>query len=296
MLGTVFLRWTRGQRPIDPVLSGPGDRLAVAEDAQLEHYRRHPEHNDGDWLAEQFEVLRATDAGRLLFDPRAQPDVLGADLARRGEGAGRVLAGAATRRGCATTSPTRTGTPGSSATCTRTCPRTRKKTLRAAADPAVHRASSSWTGRSTPAIEEFGLDGLRLIDPACGSGHFLLGAFERLVAAWREQSPSLDDYELARRALDSVHGVDINPFAVAIARFRLLVAGAEGRRASRRSPRRPGSAGGRSWVHRLAAHARAAGVVRRVDEAVGTGRAGRTSTSSPTTGCCTTAPITMPLS
>ena len=27
----------------------------------------------------------------------------------------------------------------------------------------------------TPAIEEFGLDGLRMIDPTCGSGHFLLG-------------------------------------------------------------------------------------------------------------------------
>lgn len=59
----------------------------------------------------------------------------------------------------------------------------------------------------TPAIEEFGLDSLRLIDPACGSDHFLLDAFGRLVTAWREQSPSLDDYELARRALDSVHGV-----------------------------------------------------------------------------------------
>jgi Type I restriction-modification system methyltransferase subunit len=45
----------------------------------------------------------------------------------------------------------------------------------------------------TPAIEEFGLDGLRLVDPACGSGRFLLGAFGRLAAAWREESPSLDD-------------------------------------------------------------------------------------------------------
>ncbi|PRC48645.1 SAM-dependent methyltransferase, partial [Mycobacterium sp. ITM-2017-0098] len=29
----------------------------------------------------------------------------------------------------------------------------------------------------TPAVAEFGLEGLKLIDPACGSGHFLLGAF-----------------------------------------------------------------------------------------------------------------------
>ncbi len=76
----------------------------------------------------------------------------------------------------------------------------------------------------TPAIEEFGLAGLRVIDPTCGSGHFLLGVFHRLVDAWQAQAPSLDPYELARRALDSVHGVDLNPFAVAISRFRLLIA------------------------------------------------------------------------
>ena len=35
----------------------------------------------------------------------------------------------------------------------------------------------------TPALDEFGLADLRLIDPACGSGHFLLGAFPRLLNA-----------------------------------------------------------------------------------------------------------------
>jgi hypothetical protein len=76
----------------------------------------------------------------------------------------------------------------------------------------------------TPALAEFGLPGLRLIDPTCGSGHFLLGAFERLLAAWREREPAAPAGEHVRRALDSVHGVDLNPFAVAIARFRLVVA------------------------------------------------------------------------
>ncbi|WP_219814391.1 BREX-2 system adenine-specific DNA-methyltransferase PglX [Rathayibacter sp. AY2B9] len=76
----------------------------------------------------------------------------------------------------------------------------------------------------TPAIAEFGLTGLKLIDPACGSGHFLLGAFERLTAEWAAVAPGLDKGERVQRALDSVHGVDLNPFAVAIARFRLTVA------------------------------------------------------------------------
>ncbi|WP_219813589.1 BREX-2 system adenine-specific DNA-methyltransferase PglX [Rathayibacter sp. AY1C4] len=76
----------------------------------------------------------------------------------------------------------------------------------------------------TPAIAEFGLTGLKLIDPACGSGHFLLGAFERLTTEWAAVAPGLDKGERVQRALDSVHGVDLNPFAAAIARFRLTVA------------------------------------------------------------------------
>jgi hypothetical protein len=91
-----------------------------------------------------------------------------------------------------------------------------------------------------PAIEEFGLDGnriyqaddpeskdkkgFRLIDPTCGSGHFLLGAFHRLLNKWREAEPGTSDWELINRSLRSVHGVDKNPYAVAIARFRLLIA------------------------------------------------------------------------
>ncbi|MDA2806631.1 BREX-2 system adenine-specific DNA-methyltransferase PglX [Nocardiopsis suaedae] len=85
-----------------------------------------------------------------------------------------------------------------------------------------------------PAVEEFGLDGkriyqeddqgFRLIDPTCGSGHFLLGAFHRLLEKWREAEPGASDWDLISRALKSVHGVDKNPYAVAIARFRLMVA------------------------------------------------------------------------
>ncbi|MCC7461639.1 MAG: BREX-2 system adenine-specific DNA-methyltransferase PglX [Gammaproteobacteria bacterium] len=76
----------------------------------------------------------------------------------------------------------------------------------------------------TPAIREFGFREVRMIDPTCGSGHFLLGGFRRLVDEWLRHEPARNPRDIAQRALDAVAGVDINPFAVAISRFRLLVA------------------------------------------------------------------------
>ncbi|WP_428964195.1 BREX-2 system adenine-specific DNA-methyltransferase PglX [Micromonospora fluostatini] len=75
-----------------------------------------------------------------------------------------------------------------------------------------------------PAVKEFGLSETSVIDPTCGSGHFLLGAFGRLFDKWRDREPATDAKILAERALGQVTGVDINAFAVAIARFRLLIA------------------------------------------------------------------------
>jgi len=75
-----------------------------------------------------------------------------------------------------------------------------------------------------PALRERQLDGFKLIDPTCGSGHFLLGGFQRLLDKWQQDAPGLDQRERVQKALDSVYGVDLNPFAVAIARFRLTIA------------------------------------------------------------------------
>lgn len=76
----------------------------------------------------------------------------------------------------------------------------------------------------TPAIREFGFRDVRMIDPTCGSGHFLLGGFHRLLDLWQRNEPSRNPVDLAQKALDAVAGVDLNPFAVAISRFRLFVA------------------------------------------------------------------------
>ena len=75
-----------------------------------------------------------------------------------------------------------------------------------------------------PALDERPLEGFKVIDPTCGSGHFLLGAFHRLVDRWEKDSPAMPAPERAERAMSAIHGVDINPFAVAISQFRLTVA------------------------------------------------------------------------
>lgn len=76
-----------------------------------------------------------------------------------------------------------------------------------------------------PAIAVFGLKELRMIDPTCGSGHFLLGGFSRLFRLWSKPENTTGNVEKdAQMALSGVWGCDINPFAIAIARFRLIVA------------------------------------------------------------------------
>lgn len=76
----------------------------------------------------------------------------------------------------------------------------------------------------TPAVREFGYREVRMIDPTCGSGHFLLGGFQRMVDEWSRAEPARNRRDVAQKALDVAAGVDLNPFAVAISRFRLLVA------------------------------------------------------------------------
>jgi len=80
----------------------------------------------------------------------------------------------------------------------------------------------------SPALAEFDPEKLRLagerfrlLDPTCGSGHFLIGAFQRLATYWRDHG--LTEWAACERAIESVWGCDINPHAVEIADFRLLL-------------------------------------------------------------------------
>ena len=75
---------------------------------------------------------------------------------------------------------------------------------------------------------EGALDGVRALDPACGSGAYLLGLLHELIAvrrALRNVRLAPDDQFLYRLKLhiisQSLYGVDIDPFATEIAKLRL---------------------------------------------------------------------------
>jgi hypothetical protein len=69
-----------------------------------------------------------------------------------------------------------------------------------------------------------GAQHVTVIDPTCGSGHLLVGCFWRLFRALQRENPGRPPLHLALQALDCVHGVDLNPYAAAIAHFRLVLA------------------------------------------------------------------------
>jgi hypothetical protein len=75
-----------------------------------------------------------------------------------------------------------------------------------------------------PAVGTFGLAETHLIDPACGTGHFLVDAFVRLFMEWRHVEPKTAARTLADRALSQIAGVDLDPVCVALARVRLAAA------------------------------------------------------------------------
>jgi hypothetical protein len=76
--------------------------------------------------------------------------------------------------------------------------------------------------------QEAALLSIRVVDPACGSGHFLLGAANRLAARLAsirsgEDEPSLADQRTALRdvVVRCIYGVDLNPMAVELCKINL---------------------------------------------------------------------------
>lgn len=107
--------------------------------------------------------------------------------------------------------------------------------LKASDADAQHESGAYYTPRFlAEVVLDTALDGLvewrngRFLDPACGSGIFLVGLFHRLAEAWRHANPSAK-YEIHVDALikiltDQLCGVDSNPIACRVAAFSLYIA------------------------------------------------------------------------
>ena len=236
VLATVFVRFCEDNGLIEyPFIAGPGDRVQLAADLQGKWYENHPESDDLGWLKAAIEALSASPVVKGLFDRRHNPmwTLLPSPQAIKALLAFWRATGEDGQVRYDLTDPDwDTRFLGD---LYQDLSEAARKTYALLQTPVfVEEFILDYT--LDPAIEEFGLTpeppvghedlppGLRVIDPACGSGHFLLGAFGRLLSAWETASPAADRYELVAKALSSVHGVDKNPFAVAIARFRLLLA------------------------------------------------------------------------
>lgn len=223
VLTTVFIRFCEDNGLLKPVwITGPGSRRQEALDAQLAFFRQHPDDTDREWLQDAIGYLSRLPATRGLVESHSALHL----ISPSGDAAGKLLE-FWRRRGD-------DGAP-----------------VHDLADPSLStrflgdmyqdlskHAKDTYALLQTPVfVEEFILDrtmepalaerplaGFKMIDPTCGSGHFLLGAFARLLDRWHKHAPDLDDRARVQKALDAIHGVDLNPFAIAIARFRLMLA------------------------------------------------------------------------
>ncbi|NUN13126.1 MAG: N-6 DNA methylase [Myxococcales bacterium] len=94
--------------------------------------------------------------------------------------------------------------------------------LKSALDPVIEK-----TVAASPSRPDKALLNLAIVDPACGSGHFLLAAARRLaerVARHRTRStPVPEDYRHALREVVGrcIYGVDLNPMAVELCKVSL---------------------------------------------------------------------------
>jgi hypothetical protein len=225
VLSCVFVRYLEDNEFLDhPYLSGPGTRADVARGFRMAEIRRKPTSNERDYLQSVFEEVGRLPAMAGLLSDRHNPLwslPLSADGAKE-------LYEFWHRTDPATSALVHDFTDPSGDTrflgdLYQDLSESARKRFALLQTP-VFVEEFLLDRTLDPAIEEFGLANVTLIDPTCGSGHFLLGAFARLFDRRAKAEPATPRVDLAQRVLLQVAGVDLNPYAVSITRFRLLLA------------------------------------------------------------------------
>lgn len=224
VLATVFVRFCEDNQLTDaPFLAGADGRLNLARDRQLAYSLRHPERSGREWIEAALDSLSTSATTLRLFDdlyalmrryplsPHAAMQLI--DSWRQVDDAGQLIHDF---------SDPRLNTDFLSDVYADLSELDRKTYALVQTPSFVADLILDHTVQ--PAIDSFGLSGLRIIDPVCGSGTFLLGAFHRLLEGWRQAEPDGVSWDQIHHALTSIHGVDRNPSAVVISRFRLLMA------------------------------------------------------------------------
>ncbi|GIF74299.1 BREX-2 system adenine-specific DNA-methyltransferase PglX [Asanoa siamensis] len=220
VLGCVFVRFCEDNELVRQVwIGGPGERASVETALQnrQDHLIKNPTQNDRFWLRRAFRFI--ADSTSSLFgehDPVWRFDISGraaeelSDFFRRGPGSASLRSDELETRFLGDLYQDLSAHA--------------RETYALLQTPEF--VEEFILDRTfEPAYREFGLANMSVIDPTCGSGHFLLGAFNRLFERWKEREPATPANLLVDKALRQVTGVDINPAAAAIARFRLLIAG-----------------------------------------------------------------------
>ena len=223
VLTSVFIRFCEDNALVTPVwIAGPENRRQEALDAQLTFFRAHPEDTDREWLEAAIAHLAGLPATKALVDAHSALHLVSpsgdAVTALLDFWRGRGEDGALVHDLADSSLSTRF-----LGDLYQDLSQHAKDTYALLQTP-VFVEEFILDRTLEPALKERPLEGFRLIDPTCGSGHFLLGAFDRLLDRWHRHAPGLELQARVQAALDAIHGVDLNPFAVAIARFRLTVA------------------------------------------------------------------------
>src|SRR5439155_10740089 len=205
VLACVFVRFCEDNDLVEaPWLSGPGLRRQRALDQRQHYFQQHPTETDREYLYDVFEQMARLPGLGDLFDKRHNPLWR---VGLSGDGATKLLAfwqriDPATGQLAHDFSDPEWDTRFLGDLYQDLSEAARKKYALLQTPEFVEEFILDRT--LEPALDEFGLDaapvydregkpitspGFRMIDPACGSGHFLLGSFRRILNLWQKKEP-----------------------------------------------------------------------------------------------------------